>query len=58
MIGSHAGSIVVEYFLIFFIVVQCLILKIVGLYDQSTADVECMRMALIRNIINCDNSCE
>ena len=48
----------VEYFLIFFIVVQCLILKIVGLYDQSTADVECMRMALIRNIINCDNSCE
>lgn len=36
----------------FFIVVQCLILKIAGLYDECTAEVECMNIALIRNIIN------
>lgn len=55
LIGSSPGSITVEYFLIFFIIVQCLILKIVGLYDHSTSDVECMRMALLRNIVNCHN---
>ena len=38
----------------FFIVVQCLILKRAGLYDKSTAEVECMHIALIRNIINPD----
>lgn len=58
LIGGHPNEITVEYFLIFFIVVQCLILKVVGLYDKSTADVECMRIALIRNIINCDNLTE
>jgi len=32
-----------------------LILKIIGLYDDGVTEVESMKMALIRNIINCDN---
>lgn len=54
LIGSNHTSIIIEYLLMFFIVVQCLILKIAGLYDKSTAEVECMHIALIRNIINPD----
>jgi len=52
LIGTNSSSIFIEYLLMFFIIVQCLILKVVGLYDESTADVECMNLAIIRNIIN------
>lgn len=52
LIGTNSTSIFIEYLLMFFIIVQCLILKVVGLYDESTADVECMNLAIIRNIIN------
>lgn len=34
-IGSHSTSIFLEYLLICFIIVQCSILKVVGLYDQT-----------------------
>ena len=36
LIGNNIDSILLEYCLIFFILIQCLILKIVGLYDYST----------------------
>lgn len=38
-----------------FVLVECLILKIIGLYDEGVTEVESMKMALVRNIVNCDN---
>ena len=39
LIGNNIDSILLEYCLIFFILIQCLILKIVGLYDYSTPEI-------------------
>jgi hypothetical protein len=39
LLGGGDASMILEYVLIFFIVVQCLILKVVGLYDKSTPEV-------------------
>jgi hypothetical protein len=54
LIGDNTGSILLEYFIILSVLIQCLILKIIGLYDEEVNDVEGMKMALIRNIVNSD----
>lgn len=55
LIGDHPQSIWLEYLVIMFVLVECLILKIIGLYDEGVTEVESMKMALVRNIVNCDN---
>jgi len=35
LIGDHPQSIWLEYLVIMFVLVECLILKIIGLYDEG-----------------------
>ncbi len=53
LIGDNYNSILLEYLIILFVLIECLILKIIGLYDEGVDEVESMKIALIRNIINC-----
>lgn len=58
LIGSHPTSIWLEYLVIMFVLIECLILKIIGLYDETVTEVESMKLALIRNIINSEDEKE
>lgn len=39
LIGDHPQSIWLEYIVIMFVLVECLILKIIGLYDEGVTEV-------------------
>lgn len=50
--GDNMDSVFWEYLCIVLIIGQCVILKMVGHYSDSTEEVECMKMALVRNLLN------
>ena len=52
LIGDNVNSTFLEYLSIVCIVGECIILKLMGHWDETTQEIECMKMALIRNIIN------
>lgn len=41
-----------EYACIVLVIGQCVILKLVGHYSESAEEVECMKMGLVRNLLN------
>ena len=50
--GQDLDSSIIEYFAIVCIVGECVVLKLTGLWEESTQEIECMRMALVRNLVN------
>jgi hypothetical protein len=52
LVGDNMNSVFWEYTCIVLIIGQCVILKMVGHFNESAEEVECMKMALVRNLIN------
>jgi hypothetical protein len=52
MIGDNVMSVFWEYTCIVMIIGQCIVLKMIGHFNESSEDIECMKMALVRNILN------
>lgn len=52
LVGDHMDSVAWEYACIVLIIGQCVLLKMVGHYSETAEEVECMKMALVRNLLN------
>lgn len=52
LVGDNMDSVFWEYTCIVLIIGQCVILKMVGHFAESAEEVECMKMALVRNLLN------
>ena len=58
LIGDNTQSVLLEYVCIILIIGECVILKMIGQYDQTTQEIECMKISLIRNLINHEDPSE
>lgn len=52
LIGDNVHATLLEYLAVICIIGESIVLKLMGHWEESTEEIECMRMALVRNLIN------
>lgn len=55
LVGANLDSNTLEYVSIICVIGETVILKLMGHWEESTEEIECMKMALVRNIINTEH---